>query len=226
MLNKYWPQLRAILISIHLIAIILKAIPSPEGAMNRSDWKNPTVQAEFEDFTNKLNTVGLDISQAEVEEELWVLAKKYMKVRRTAVKPFRKYYRYAGADQNWQLFVAPHMYPSRLNIEILVGDEWQTVYQPFNPETRWQAHLIENSRFRPSIFRYSWPRYKKHYHTFVKYLAGQAVNDFPTASRLRTRWWNARSPSPEQVLNNKIPEGKWQYYLLFDLDEIRMEQKP
>ena len=226
MLSKYWPQLRAILISLHLIAIILKAIPSPEGGMNRTDWKNPTVQAEFKEFTHKFNAIGIDISQAELEEELWILAKRYMNIRRKAVKPFRKYYRYAGADQNWQLFVAPHMYPSRLNIEILIDNEWQTIYQPFNSETRWQAHLIENSRFRPSIFRYSWHRYKKHYHTFAKYLATQAVTDFPKASRLRTRWWNARSPSPEQVLNNTQPKGKWQSYLLFDLDEIRVKQKP
>lgn len=222
--ERYWPQIRAILITFHLVAVILKAIPAPEGAMNRADWKNATVQAEFKDFTQKLNAVGIDITQKELETELWGISKKYMSARKGVLKPFKKYYRFAGADQNWRLFVAPHMYPSKLNIEILVDEEWQTVYQPFNSEMRWQAHLIENSRFRPSIFRYSWPRYKRHYHAFGEYLGKQAADDFPEAIRLRTRWWTARSPSPEQVLNNTQPEGKWKYALIFDLDEIRKEQ--
>ncbi len=225
MFHEYWPQIRTILISLHLIAIILKAIPAPEGAMNRADWRNPTVQAEFKDFTQKLNRAGLNITQREVEDELWALSRQYMKIRKGMLRPFQTYYRFAGADQNWRLFVAPHMYPSKLNIEILVDEEWQTIYQPFNTNMRWQASLIENSRFRPSIFRYSWPRYKKHYHAFGEYLGKQAAIDFPEAIRLRTRWWNAKSPSPEQVLNDTQPKGKWQYSLIFDLDEIRKEQR-
>lgn len=223
MFHKYWPHIRALLIGLHLIAIILKAIPAPEGAMNRSDWKNPTVQAEFADFTQRLQGIGIDVSPKELEEELWSLSRQYMRVRKSVLKPFKLYYRYAGADQNWRLFVAPHMYPSKFNVEVLIDEEWRTVYAPFTAEARWQAHLIENSRFRPSIFRYSWPRYKKHYHVFAQYLADHAKNDFPEATRLRTRWWNARSPSPAQVLRNSQPKGKWQYPLMFDLDELRKE---
>lgn len=224
-LSAYWPHIRAILITFHLTAIVLKAIPAPEGAMNRADWKNPTVQAELKDFNHRLNKMGIDVSLETLENQLWISSQKYMAARKAILAPFKTYYRYAGADQNWRLFVAPHMYPSRLNVEILVNEEWQTIYQPFNPDARWQAHLIENARFRPSIFRYSWPRYKKHYHAFAEYLAKHAKDDFPEAIRLRTRWWNAKSPSPEQVLRNTQPKGKWQYPLIFDLDELRKEVK-
>ena len=91
MFREYWPQIRTILISIHLIAITLKAIPAPEGAMNRADWRNPTVQAEFKDFTQKLNRAGLNITQRELEDELWFLSKQYMKIRKGMLRPFRTY---------------------------------------------------------------------------------------------------------------------------------------
>ena len=114
-----WPQFRAALIAAHLLAVVLKAIPAPEGAMNKRDWANPTVQGELKMWTQTLNGAGLSVTQAELEDQLFALAKGYMTVRNGVMTPFRPYHRYFGADQNWRLFVAPHMYPSRLSIEVL-----------------------------------------------------------------------------------------------------------
>ena len=129
---------------LHLIAIILKAIPAPEGGMNKGDWKNPTVQAELQTWTANFNAVGIDVTTVELEDNLWGLAQRYMTVRKSILRPFRPYYKYFGADQNWRLFVAPHMYPSKLHIDMLVEDEWICVYQPFS-DHQWNANLIETS---------------------------------------------------------------------------------
>ena len=218
--SRWWPHLRTLLISIHLLAVCLKAIPAPEGAMNKGDWKNPTVQAEFKSWAGNFNAMGIQVTQTELENHLWILAKGYMKVRRGVLKPFQPYYKYAGADQNWRLFVAPHMYPSKLHIDMYIDEKWIPVYQPFS-EYRWNERLIETSRFRPAIFRYSWKRYRKHYRKMGEFMAKKAAVDFPQATNMRTRWWSYRSPSPEQILTDTKPQGKWSATQHYTLEEYR-----
>jgi hypothetical protein len=220
MWNKYWPHFRSFLILTHLVAICLKAIPAPEGGMNKNDWKNPTVQAEFKTWTAHFNAIGVNIEQSELEGKLWTLAQQYMSIRKKILKPFRPYYRHFGADQNWRLFVAPHMYPSTLHLDLYIDGVWVPAYQPFS-EYKWQESLIETSRFRPAIFRYSWKRYKKHYRTMGIYFAKKAAEDFPDATKLRTRWWRKLSPSPQQILDDLQPEGQWRLVNHFDLEDYR-----
>jgi len=220
MSNEWWSKIRSILIGIHLLAITLKAIPAPEGGMNKVDWKNPTVQSELKTWTKTLNGIGLKLTTEQLEGQLWNLAREYMSIRRQILKPFNPYYRYIGSDQNWRLFVAPHMFPSKLHIELYIDQKWVPIYQQFS-EYRWNIDLIETSRFRPAIFRYSWSRYKKHYRKMGQYFAKKAASDFPEATTMRTRWWQQKSPSPEQVMSNEKPKGKWRLIYHFDLEELR-----
>jgi hypothetical protein len=218
--NKWWPHLRTVFISLHLLAVCLKSIPAPEGGMNKKDWKNPTVQAELTTWTNNLSGLGFEVTTSELEGLLWNLAKKYMKIRRGILKPFKLYYQHVGSDQNWRLFVAPHMYPSKLHIDMFIEDKWVPVYQPFT-DYRWNEQLIETSRFRPTIFRYSWSRYKVHYRKMGVFFAKKAAKDFPEATNMRTRWWQQKSASPEQIITNTKPEGKWRLIYHFSLEEYR-----
>ena len=220
MFRKWWPHIRTLLITIHLLAIILKAIPAPEGGMNKADWKNPTVQAELQTWTTTFNAAGVEVTSVELEEHLWNLAQHYMAIRKGILRPFRTYYKYFGADQNWRLFVAPHMYPSKLHIDVFIDDNWVPLYRPFSIH-QWNANIIETSRFRPAIFRYSWTRYKRHYRKMGLYFAKRAAEDFPTATKMRTRWWQQKSPSPEQLLDGNLPTGKWRLTYMYDLEEHR-----
>lgn len=201
-------QIRAILIAFHLCAITLKACPAPEGAMAKQDWAHPTVQAEFKQWTAVLNGSGLNISQNELEEHLWSLATQITNVRNLTLSPFRKYYRYLGADQNWRLFVAPHMFPSRLEIDVQLDEEWTPIYRVFDGP-KWMANLIENGRFRPSIFRYSWGRYKGQYNRFSKFMSDKAQKDYPDASAIRFRWWRYPLPSHTDILQDFELNGKY-----------------
>lgn len=213
-------SIRATLIALHICAVLLKACPAPEGAMAKEDWAHPTVQAEFKQWTHFLNSAGMDINQQTLEANLWTLAKQTSAIRSGLLWPFRKYYRYFGADQNWRLFVAPHMFPSRLEIDVLVEDSWTPVYRVFDGP-KWMGHLIENGRFRPSIFRYSWGRYKGQYNRFAQFLSEQAANDFPEAHAIRLRWWRYPLPSHGEVLNNQEIMGKYHTALQYPLDRER-----
>ena len=37
-MRAWWPQIRAALVTLHLVAITLSALPSPEGGLNRATW--------------------------------------------------------------------------------------------------------------------------------------------------------------------------------------------
>lgn len=212
------PRLRAILIALHLCAIILKACPAPEGAMAKQDWAHPTVQAEFRQWTTVLNGAGLNITQQELEEELWYLATQITTIRNATLFPFRQYYRYVGSDQNWRLFVAPHMFPSQLEIDVEINENWTPIYRVFDGP-KWMAHLIENGRFRPSIFRYSWGRYNGQYNRFAQFLSTQAEQDFPDATAIRIRWWRYPLPSHTDILQQFEIQGKYHSPLLYRLDQ-------
>ena len=185
--------------------------------MAKQDWAHPTVQAEFKQWTAVLNGAGLNITQSELEAELWSLATQITTLRNATLSPFRKYYRYVGADQNWRLFVAPHMFPSRLEIDVQVDDTWTPVYRVFDGP-KWMGHLIENGRFRPSIFRYSWGRYKGQYNRFTHFLRAQAHEDFPEATAIRFRWWRYPLPSHTDILQQFELKGKYHSSRLYHLD--------
>ena len=213
-----WAHLRTGLITVHLIAIILKALPAPEGAMSKKDWAHPTVQAEFRHWSQNLQSVGINTTTAELEQSLWKIAQSVTTVRNATLKPFRPYYRYVGADQNWRLFVAPHMFPSKLEIDVLTDNNWIPAYRVHETD-QWMARLIENGRFRPAVFRYSWSRYKKQYNRFAVYMSKQAAEDFPSATQIRFRWWRYPLPSHTEILNDQKIMGSYHTQLIYPLSE-------
>ena len=221
-----WPHFRTGLIILHLLAVILKALPAPEGAMSKKDWRHPTVQAEFRHWSQNLQMIGIQTTPMELEEELWTLATTVTKFRNATLKPFRPYYRYVGSDQNWRLFVAPHMFPSKLEIDVLIENTWVPVYRVHssNPSEQWMATLLENGRFRPSIFRYSWARYKKHFNRFAVHMSQQAINDFPTATQIRFRSWRYPLPSHVEILDNQEIMGSHHTALIYPLVSVGNKQ--
>ena len=51
-MNNRWPQIRAVLVGCHVVAVLAMATPSPSAGLRRSSWKDPTVQAELRRGTN------------------------------------------------------------------------------------------------------------------------------------------------------------------------------
>ena len=220
-LRAAWPQARAFLVALHLVAITLMALPAPGGGMQRSAWADPTVQAEFDVWYARLAGVGAPVGdRAEFEDRLFEFAQSFMKARGQVLEPFVPYYRYFGTYQSWRMFVAPHTHPARMHVEIRVDGEWQPVYVERSAEHQWLGWQLDQDRFRSAVFRYSWRPYRKVYRQFVDWLAVQALRDFPEATDLRVRFYKAKSPSPEQVKRGDIPKGR------FEMAEVRKLRSP
>lgn len=207
-------QLRAAFVAFHIVAISLDAAPSPAAGMNRSAWREATVQRELRAWADRLHQ-----DPEGFEERLWTLAKGFVEVRRVAMTPFRPYLELVGARQSWQMFVAPHRWPTRLQIQVARGpvapssgeEGWETLFEERSETHAWRAELFGRERVRASVFRWGWPNYAEPYRNGCQALAELAFADDPAIQAVRCRFSRVKSPSPDQVRAGDKLRRTWLY---------------
>ena len=196
--------------------------------MNRANWKNPTVQAEFAAWTGRLQGLGIDIEQPEFEDRLWDFASSFNERRNQAIKPFFTYYRCCGTWQSWRMFVAPHRNPGRLRIDLLTDRRWSPIYEARSAEYEWRRRQFDNDRLRSAIFRFAWSgtdkKYRRYYHEFVDWVAQRAAEDFPEARSVRVRFFRYETLSPEAARDGALPEGEYELGVVRPLAKYRKTQ--
>ena len=217
-----WEHIRGVLILLHILAVVLMALPAPEGAMRKDTWNDPTVTAEFEAWADRLNGMGYETNTEDLKAEMFDVAKEFIDIRRTVLAPTVPYARYLGTQQSWRMFVAPHRFPSRLHVEIKRSDsDWEPISIYQDPEYRWKAELFEHDRFRSALFRYGWKSYAGARKLFNQWLAREAAQDFPDATHIRTRWYKYKTPTPEMVKAGEEFDGKYVLSQVLKLDQYR-----
>ena len=184
--------------------MVLDATPDTSAGLKKQAWKEPTVQAEFKVWAK---TFG--VPQPELEEQLWTFAVGWNTAREGIVGPLHRYLGWAHARQSWQMFVAPHTTPSRLQIQELVTGEWQTLFEERHAEHTWMAGAFGTERMRASVFRWSWPSYETSWRRACESLAARRFAEEDRATAFRCRFYQAATPSPEQAERDEAPKGKW-----------------
>jgi hypothetical protein len=220
----WFAHLRGLLVALHLLAVTLMALPAVGEGMFRPAWKDPTVQEEFADWTARFNRCGIAVTQQQFEDGLWDTASAYESARGEALRPFGPYYDYCGTLQSWRMFAGPQRYPSRLCIDIEEGGDWRSVYVKSDPEHAWLATQLDHYRMRPFIYRLSWYRHVPEFPDFdnlARWVAARAARDFPEARRVRVRFFNFRTPSPEEVRAGEPVTGEFEPDVVIDLGALR-----
>jgi hypothetical protein len=207
-MTTVWPQLRAVLVALHLFAVTFCALPSVGSGMNRSAWKQPTVQGEFEAWTERFAALGFQVTVPELEDFLWSFASGYEARRETIMAPFVPYFRYCGTWQSWKMFVAPHRYPGRLEIEVDRGSGWEPAFVARSDTHDWLRPWLDHDRFRAATFRYAWDHYRNTRMQFADFVAKQAARDLPGARRVRVSFVRYRTRSPEEVRSGTPAQEK------------------
>ncbi len=180
-------------VAIHIVAVLLQASPAPMYS-DRESWKQPRVQAELAEWATRL-----DVPEATLEERLWTVSDRYLRVRNPIQEVFSPYYRYCGTAQGWRMFVAPDLEPTRLEIEVLEAGQWRTVYRELDSEYRWLAGTLEHWRFRVAFFSTTWTRNWDEFHAFSQWVAVKAKRDFPDAEGVRIGLTASRVLSAHEV---------------------------
>lgn len=203
---RWWPHVRAALVTFHLVAIVLSAIPAPAGGMNRRNWKDATVQGEFAAWGRRLG-----VEPATLEETLFGFATGYMKARDAWLVPVDPYLELTGTDQPWRMFVAPHRHPARYRVEVQTTPDagWELLFEERSAQARWRAAFFEQERTRSVLFRYAWSEYSGEARQLCTWIAGKVFEEREDVQRVRCRYWKAASPSPEEAAAGVEPEGAW-----------------
>lgn len=200
-----WPRVRAVLVTIHLVAITLSAVPSPEGGLNRKAWSDPTVQTEFKAWAGRLGMQPKDF-----EEKLWTAANAYQGALGTVLTPVEPYELVLGTEQSWKMFVAPHRFPTRLELATRTGDQaWEVLFYESSPTARWHVEQLRLERLRSAIFRWGWPAYSSAFTKGCAAFARMAFDEDAARTEFRCRFWRAESPSPEEAASGDLPRGRW-----------------
>ena len=122
------------------------------------------------------------------------------------------------------MFAGPHRYPSRLLIDIEETGTWRPVYIKSDPHYAWLSEKLDHYRMRPFIYRLSWYHYTEgntDFDELADWIARQAAHDFPTAQRVRVRFFAARTRSPEEVLAGAAITGEYVPDVVRNLGERR-----
>ena len=220
-----------------MVGAVLMAAPSPEGSLRRSAWQEKTAQAEFHAWAEGVRSAGIDVTDAEFEEFLWTVGSKYVDIKRSVLTPYSAYSNYSGARQGWRMFVAPHRNPSTLNIDVEVPDQngllhWETVYGSRDGimdadesyKGQWRAYQFRHNRMAKTVFLSAWSFRRSRYEEFSHWIAEVAAKDFPTATRVRTRLFEYRTLTPEEVRAGQREKGAFKSTKIFNLEEIRARQ--
>ncbi len=227
-MKPLWPHLRGLLVAVHVLAIVLMALPAPEGGMNRSYWKDPTVQAEIGIWKERLAGIGVGTSwtRTEFEDRLWGLSDRFLSLRKGVLAPLQPYYRWCGTRQSWRMFAAPHMHPARLVVRVRGADEgeWRVVYRQLDPEANWREHTFESDRFRSILFRYPWKKYHYDWYRLANWIQLRAAEDFPEATEADMAWHKARTPSPSELEAGIEPAVTVLHRQVRSLEEARRKE--
>jgi hypothetical protein len=186
--------------------MFLSAIPSPEGGMNRQNWKERTVQAEFAMWAARFG-----MQEPVFEDRLWAFASVYQHVLDVILTPVDEWEDLSGMSQSWKMFVAPHRFPSRLQIQARTSPdaEWETVFEERSETAMWHAEIFDTERLRSAIFRWSWPNFVRSYHNACEAFANLLFAERADVQAMRCRFQTGASPSPEEVREGRIPKKTW-----------------
>lgn len=222
-LRSAWPHVRTLLIGFHVLAVIALSMPTPHAVSSRDQWKNPNMQADLKQWSERLSFLGYD-SPEELEEDWWNLAQGYLKVRKAIIRPFQKYSRYSATRQGWRMFSNPRIEPAVLHIDAFIDGAWQPVYRPHSDDYDFYAETLTHNRIRKLVGRLGQAKMKGYYSYFVRFLAPRAAAAFPTAEKLRFSLFRYRTLPPEDVRAGKKPRGKYERVVVLPTDKFREGQ--
>ena len=179
------PKVRAALLAVVIAVHGVAAAPLPNG-VSEGDFKNPIARDEMRRWSEILKGVGIEATPEELAKTALGLGKKTSELRKTLLKPFGPIFRVSGTGQGWGLFTYPNSYPHRMEIDMRVGDQWQTLFRALDPEHTWMEHHLTYRRVR-GVYDDNVMSTRSSYNNFVRWIAKRAFEDFPQAEAVRVR---------------------------------------
>jgi hypothetical protein len=193
---RAWDWLRLLLVSVHIFAITVPAVPSPPSALTPKKLQERGAQQAIGGLSDALGTIGLELSAEALGGLVMTLANGVISAREAASRPFAPYYRHAGTRQSWRMFSRVADRPARLEVHRAEGEAWEPLYVALGPEHAWAARTLRSERFRSMINNFASRSGRSTYLGLVRWLTCRRLAEGHAGERLRVQLRRLAVPSP------------------------------
>ncbi|MEM7436650.1 MAG: hypothetical protein AAF436_15955 [Myxococcota bacterium] len=215
-----WPQIRTALIFLHVLAVLVLALPGTGRMLRREVWESEIGQHGLRVWAKRLSWLGYE-TKDEFEADLWSLTLVYADANDRITRPFRFYRQLAGVRQGWAMFSSPQQYPIELHVDMRTEDGWEPIYRPLSDEHDFWAKQLRHHRTRKMVGRHARGFRKERYDGFARTIGEQAAHAYPEAQAVLVRIYSYTSLPPEDVRRGLEPQGKYEHRRLFRTSRFR-----
>ncbi|MDG1480189.1 MAG: hypothetical protein P8R54_11395 [Myxococcota bacterium] len=205
---RTWPAVRALLISVVLVAQWVDALPLPE--LRARDLQHPIAQDEVTRWTTLLNDLGVSLTEEELVARALVVGEGATRFRRASMAPLRPLKRLTGTGQSWGLFAYPDPYAGRLVIEAREKNgAWQVLFSAPGSSSDDLSRLMRYRRVR-GIYDDNGDRPKPGslYNRFVDWVAWDLFQSRPDLDAVQVRLDLVRIIPPGTGEGEPIPDKR------------------
>jgi hypothetical protein len=201
-------HVRAVLVTLHILAVVLVALPAPSGSSRLLSVDDPRFASEVHPWARLFH-----LSDEAFAQKAAAVRSAWVETRARVVHPFERYLSLVGAEQPWHMFSTPHRVPAHLSIEArgearAGAGEWQWISGV--PKGRWRPSLFGNERVRSLVNNLehygNWPLAER----LCARLSVELFADEPAWHEARCRVVTAPSPSWRAHPPEPPPTVEWE----------------
>ncbi|MDP2342562.1 MAG: hypothetical protein Q8O67_16515 [Deltaproteobacteria bacterium] len=209
--SRRWPALRLVLLLLHVFAVVAVACPAPVKPASKKQWEKPSVKVEIRGWHQRLQKVGVDVTERELTDWAFDTSREWTSARATVIKPFAGYLRTIGAPQGWYMFTAPDRLPTRFALDMLHDDGTTervfTLGKPGGRPDLIDPAFLGEHRVRRALFQTSWserPNMYKDVCTWFEHRLEERVPDLKEVSCTQIQFqvehpWKDDKKAPDKV---------------------------
>jgi hypothetical protein len=201
---------------VHLISVVVLALPASARLGDKSHWDAPRQQTELTSWANRL---GVD--KEDFEAFLWRNTQRYVKTRAWIARPFLRYADYSGSRQGWTMFANPRLVTGRFEVAVEMEGEWQLVWRAQDPDADWNQWQFEHNRVRKLMGRLATKPHQVAYNEFTNWIVREVAQDFPGATRAKITLMTWKSLEPDKVRAGEKRVERRTQYQEFTLEDFR-----
>ena len=216
-----WPHVRAVLVALHVMSLVVLALPTEGAVHTRNRWKTANARADLRQMADRLTRWGWPMDEHELERALWDLGTAYLKVQQPIAAPFQWYAKVSGSRQAWRMFASPQRHPAELHVEVERDGRWVPIYAPHSDEYAWNRRQFEHNRFRKFLGRFARGFIRRDYEQTTRWVATQAAREHPEATRVRVRLYRYDTLPPARVSAGDTPPGRYEHTKVFEAEGLR-----
>ncbi len=190
-----WPDVRAVLVTLHCLAVALVACPGPSASSRLIGPDDPRFASEVHPWAKLLGVSDETFAKrAEEVRSRWLLT------RALVVTPFERYLSAVGALQPWSLFSAPNRAPARFTLEVRSGGQRSSSQDAWNflsglPAGPWRRAFFESERVRSVLNDIGRSQRWADADAFCDYIGHEALREAADRAEARCQFVAVPTPS-------------------------------